>query len=62
MTPVGDEVVDDARDRAAAHAHHAGQVGAGNGLMCADQVQHNAAVDLARGTPRGDAKMSCAFH
>ena len=48
------QVVDDQRDGAAAHAHRPGEVGARDRLVRADQVQHDAAVDLAAGAAGGD--------
>ena len=48
------QVVDDQRDRAAAHVHRAREVGARNRLARAHQVQHDAAIDLARRAARGD--------
>ena len=53
---VAQQVVDDQRDRAAAHIHRARQVGARDRLSRANQVQHDAAIDLARGAAGGDAE------
>ena len=51
-----EQLVDDEADLAAADAHRAGEVGAGEGLPGAHQIEDDGAVDLARGAPRGDSK------
>ena len=48
------QVVDDEGDGAAGDAHDAGEVGAGDGLVRAHQVQGDAVVDVAAGAARGD--------
>ena len=57
---LGDEVVDDEADGAAAGAHEAGEVGAGDGLPGADEVEEDLAVDLAGGAAAGDANRARA--
>ena len=42
-----DQVFDDEGDGAALQAGNAGEVGAGDGLLRADEVEHDAAVDVA---------------
>ena len=54
--PALEEVADDEADAAATHAHGAGEVGARDGLVRAYEIQHDLAVDLARGALRGDLK------
>ena len=50
----GQQLVDDQRDRGPAHAHRPGEIGARDRLPGADQVQDDAAVDLAAGASGGD--------
>ena len=59
---VANQVVDDARDGAAAHVHHPGEVGARNRLVRAHEVQHDAAVDLAGRAAGGDAEVGRGLH
>ena len=54
--PPLEQVVDDERDDAAAHAHGARQVGARDGLVQTHQIEHDLAVDFARGGAGGDAE------
>src|SRR4029079_6696005 len=50
----GQQLVDDQRHRRPAHAERAGEVGTRDRLAGPDQVQDDAAVDLAAGAPGGD--------
>ena len=52
---VGDEVVDDEADGAAAGVHEPRQVGARDGLRGADQVEQDLSVDFAGRSAMGDA-------
>jgi hypothetical protein len=49
-----EQVVDDEGDGGAADAHGAREIGTGDGLVGANQVQDDAAVDLAAGAARRD--------
>ena len=51
-----EQIADEETDAAAAHSHGAGEVGARDRLVGADEIQHDLAVDLARGALGGDLK------
>src|SRR5206468_2331503 len=53
---VGEQLLDEQADRAAAHFHPARQVGARDWLMAADERQRDLTVDLPGGAARGNVE------
>ena len=52
----GEELLDQQTDGAAAHVHAAGEVGAGDRLVAADEGERDLTVDVPRGAPGGDVE------
>src|SRR5206468_1984087 len=55
------QLVGDSRNGAALKASAPGEIGTGNGLMVANEIEHDPAIDVASSLTSGDAKVAQVY-